>query len=106
MKSADVTLSEHMANVEATKAAAAFIAKILDAKHCKKHKQLFNGTLGTWKNFQYDIELQDGAKLYYSRPYAVPKACEATLCTEVECPCKIGVLQKVKRKNGKVYLRF
>eukprot|EP00957_Ditylum_brightwellii_P129725 9896023-Ditylum_brightwellii.AAC.1 len=79
MKLADITLTEHVANVEATKAAAAYIAKLLDAKYCKvdlhrdvvdlcmmvhteekekllhvfqKHKELFDSTLGTWKNFQ------------------------------------------------------
>eukprot|EP00957_Ditylum_brightwellii_P040031 3029601-Ditylum_brightwellii.AAC.1 len=33
MKSADVTLSEHVANIEATKVVAADISKILDAKY-------------------------------------------------------------------------
>eukprot|EP00957_Ditylum_brightwellii_P123593 9422669-Ditylum_brightwellii.AAC.1 len=50
MKSADVTLAEHVANIEATKSAAADIAKRLDVKYQKKHKELFNGTLGMLKN--------------------------------------------------------
>eukprot|EP00957_Ditylum_brightwellii_P052725 3996909-Ditylum_brightwellii.AAC.2 len=42
MKSADVTLAEHVANVEATKAAAADIAEILNAKYQKEHGRIFN----------------------------------------------------------------
>eukprot|EP00957_Ditylum_brightwellii_P039224 2967510-Ditylum_brightwellii.AAC.1 len=59
MKAANVSSKEHIVNVEATKAAATKIAKILDAKYQKKHKELFEGTLGTWKNFQYNIKLQE-----------------------------------------------
>eukprot|EP00957_Ditylum_brightwellii_P201310 15325048-Ditylum_brightwellii.AAC.1 len=95
MKPADVTLTEHVVNVEVTKVAATEIANILDAKYQKKHKKLFDGTLGTWKNFQYDIKLQEGVKPYHSRLYTVPKVYKATLHMEVDCLCKIGVLQKV-----------
>eukprot|EP00957_Ditylum_brightwellii_P159454 12137758-Ditylum_brightwellii.AAC.1 len=38
MKDDDVTLAEGIAN---------------------KHKELVDGTLGIWKNFQYDIKLQE-----------------------------------------------
>eukprot|EP00957_Ditylum_brightwellii_P043220 3275575-Ditylum_brightwellii.AAC.1 len=92
MKDTDVTLAEHIAVVEATTAAAMEIAKILDAKYqkvyllsdvleaynaldmgekeklfhvLKKYEELFDGTLGTWKNFQYDIELQEGVKPHH-----------------------------------------
>eukprot|EP00957_Ditylum_brightwellii_P154014 11722193-Ditylum_brightwellii.AAC.2 len=78
MKQADIMLTEHIANIEATKAVAAEIAKILDAKYHKinlqtdfvdlgealnteekekllcvlqKHNELFNRTLGTWNFF-------------------------------------------------------
>eukprot|EP00957_Ditylum_brightwellii_P202616 15330939-Ditylum_brightwellii.AAC.1 len=101
MKDADVTLAEHVTNVEATIAAATEIAKILDAKYQDvdlwtdiKHEELFDGTLGTWKNFQYNIELQEGVKSYHNRLYMVPKAYKATLCTGVDHLCKIGVLWK------------
>eukprot|EP00957_Ditylum_brightwellii_P008058 611250-Ditylum_brightwellii.AAC.1 len=75
----DVTLAEHIATVEATTSGATEIAKILDAKYQKKHEELFDGTLGTWKNFQYDIKLQEGVKPYHGRPYMVPKAYKAML---------------------------
>eukprot|EP00957_Ditylum_brightwellii_P042559 3222554-Ditylum_brightwellii.AAC.1 len=68
-KDADVTLAEHIDNLEATTIAATEIAKILDAKYCKKHKELFDSTLGTWNNFQYNIKLQEGVRLYHVRPY-------------------------------------
>eukprot|EP00957_Ditylum_brightwellii_P023324 1760926-Ditylum_brightwellii.AAC.1 len=75
MKPVNVTLAEHLDNVESTEAAAADIAKILYGKYQKvdlhtdivdscvtlsieekekllrvlqKHKELFNGMLGTW----------------------------------------------------------
>eukprot|EP00957_Ditylum_brightwellii_P012658 956774-Ditylum_brightwellii.AAC.1 len=119
MKGTDVTLAKHIAAVEATTTAATEIANILDAKYkkvnlradvveacnnlntkekekllrvLKKHEELFNGTLGMWKNFQYDIELQKGVKPYHGCPYMVPKAYKATLHTEVNRICKIGVL--------------
>eukprot|EP00957_Ditylum_brightwellii_P081260 6181436-Ditylum_brightwellii.AAC.1 len=50
MKPADIMLEEHVANIEATKAAATEIAKILDTEYHKKHNKIFGGTLGTWKN--------------------------------------------------------
>eukprot|EP00957_Ditylum_brightwellii_P135433 10326256-Ditylum_brightwellii.AAC.1 len=81
--------------------------KILDAKYHKadlqtdivdqcstKHNELFDGTPGMRKNFQYNIELQDGARLYHGNLYTKPKAYEATLCMEVECLCCIGVIYK------------
>eukprot|EP00957_Ditylum_brightwellii_P206028 15346473-Ditylum_brightwellii.AAC.1 len=122
MKDADVTLTNHIATVEATTAASTEIAKILNAKYQKvdicsdiveasnalntgekeklfhvprKNEELFNGNLGTWKNFQYDIKLQECVKPYHRRPQTVSKAYEATLHMEVECLCKIGVLCKV-----------
>eukprot|EP00957_Ditylum_brightwellii_P114505 8731336-Ditylum_brightwellii.AAC.1 len=64
-------MAEQVANVEATTAAATGITKVLDAN-----------TLGMWKNFQYNIELQEGVKLYHSRLYRVPKAYKAMLCME------------------------
>eukprot|EP00957_Ditylum_brightwellii_P203186 15333574-Ditylum_brightwellii.AAC.1 len=121
MKLAGVTMIEHLANVEASTTVAENMTKILDAKYCKinlqtdvvdqcntlstgnkkkilrvlqKHKALFNCTLGMWKNSQYNIELQDSAKLHHSRQYTVPKAYKVTLCTEVEHICCIGVLHK------------
>eukprot|EP00957_Ditylum_brightwellii_P141354 10770328-Ditylum_brightwellii.AAC.1 len=51
----------------------------------QKHKELFDGTLGMWKNFQYNIKLQEGVKPHHSSLYTVPKVYKAMLCTKL-CP--------------------
>eukprot|EP00957_Ditylum_brightwellii_P161310 12282117-Ditylum_brightwellii.AAC.1 len=76
-------------------------------------------SLGTWKNFQYDIKPQEGVKMYHGKLYTVPKAYEAMLHMELDNLCKIGALCKVNQSNGcshlcnsqkgqnsKVYLRL
>eukprot|EP00957_Ditylum_brightwellii_P081080 6166662-Ditylum_brightwellii.AAC.1 len=60
-----------------------------------KFEKLFDGTLGTWKNTKYDIELKPGVTLYHSRPYSIPQAYEQQLRVEVKQLVQIGVLQKV-----------
>jgi hypothetical protein len=60
-----------------------------------KYQHLFNGSLGTWNDKPYDIELKADAKPYHSRPFPVPKIHEATLKIELECLTKAGVLKKV-----------
>lgn len=45
----------------------------------KKFETLFDGTLGKLKNFQYEIELKDGAKPYHAKPYNIPQALTALL---------------------------
>ena len=59
----------------------------------KQYKYLFNGTLGTWNNKPYHIELKEGAKPYHSRPCPVPKICEHTLNIELNRLVKLGVLK-------------
>ena len=49
-----------------------------------KFETLFDGTLGTWKDTKYNIELQEGAKFYHGRPYSVPKAYEQSFRLEVK----------------------
>ena len=44
-----------------------------------KYEHLFDGTLGTWNNKPYNIELKEGAKPYHSRPFPVQKIHERTL---------------------------
>ena len=63
----------------------------------RKYEHLFDGTLGTWNNEPYDIELKDGAQPYHSRPFPIPKVHERTLKIELERLVEIGVL---KRKNN------
>eukprot|EP00957_Ditylum_brightwellii_P090671 6905430-Ditylum_brightwellii.AAC.1 len=59
-----------------------------------KFEKLFNGTLGTWKNTKYNIELKQGVTPYHSRHYSIPQACEQQLQVELERLVQIGVLQK------------
>ena len=37
-----------------------------------KFEKLLDGTLGTWKNTKYDIELKPGAMPYHKNPYSIP----------------------------------
>ena len=104
---------------EALQEASAHLQKILDAKYapvdldalvqaCRlltedkkcqlhallcKYKHLFDGTLGTWNNEPYNIELMEGAKPYYSRPFPIPKIHECTLKVELDRLIKLGVLK-------------
>ena len=64
-----------------------------------KYETLFDGTLGTWKGLEYDIELKEGVKPYYGRPYTVPKAFEKAFRKEIERLTKIGVLHRVNRSE-------
>ena len=96
------------------------LKKILDAKYekadleqvCAAQKQLskqqqdklhallsqfddlFDGTLGVWKGTQVKLELKEGVTPYHAKAYPIPKCHEATLRSEVERLCKIGVLKK------------
>ena len=36
-----------------------------------KLEKLFNGSLGTWKNTKYNIELKPGVTPYHGRPYSI-----------------------------------
>ena len=38
-----------------------------------KLKELFDGTLGTWKRYSVDFRLKEDSKPIYSRPYLVKK---------------------------------
>ena len=119
----DFYWNEDLNETEALQEASARLKKILDAKYeaadldevvraceyldsneqqqllalLRKYEHLFDGTLGTWNNEPYDIELKDGAKPYHSRPFPIPKVHERTLKIELERLVKIGVL---KRKNN------
>ena len=42
----------------------------------KKYEILFDGSLGHWKDGDYNIELKSGAEPYHARPYPVPKVYE------------------------------
>ena len=71
--------------------------KLLDLMN--KYEELFDGTLGTWKDTEVELELIDDAKPYHARPYPIPKCHLDTLKMEVDRLCKIGVLKKVNRSQ-------
>ena len=64
-----------------------------------KHKSLFDGTLGEWKNESRNIKLKEGVKPYHARAYPIPKIHEETLREEVETLCKAGVLKRLNRSE-------
>ena len=57
-------------------------------------EDLFDGTLGDSNTEPVSFELKEGAKLYRSRPYPVPKIHKEVLIKEVERLCKLGVLRR------------
>ena len=60
---------------------------------------MFDGTLGTWKDTKYKIELKEGAGPYHGRLYSIPQAYDKQLRLDVERLVKIGVLRKVNRSE-------
>ena len=65
----------------------------------EKYKPLFNGTLGSWNEKPYDIELKLDVKPYHARAYPIPRVHTATLKVEIDRLCRIGVLRKVNRSE-------
>ena len=55
---------------------------------------MFDGTLGQWRGKDFKIELKEGVKPYYSRPYPVPKIHEETMKKECARMEKLGILRK------------
>lgn len=64
-----------------------------------KHEGLFDGTLGTWHDEPYNIELKPEATPYHARAFPIPKMYEATLKQEVERLVQLGVLRRVNRSE-------
>ncbi|HSN67194.1 MAG TPA: reverse transcriptase domain-containing protein [Fusibacter sp.] len=64
-----------------------------------KYESLFDGSLGTWKGEEYNIELKPDATPYHARAFPIPKIHEQTLKLEVDRLCELGVLQKVNRSE-------
>ncbi len=127
LKSRDVTRNElaYAEDSPCVREAAERIKRILDAKYepadldkvvaesthldkeerralqalLEKHKTLFDGTLGRWKDELYDVELKPDAEPYHARPFPVPKVYEKTLKMEIDRLVKAGVLKKVNRSQ-------
>ena len=68
-------------------------------KLLKKYEILFDGTLGTWKEGSYDIELRPDATPYHAKAYPIPKVHLETLKLEVQRLCDVGVLKRVNRSE-------
>ena len=64
-----------------------------------EYESLFDGTLGHWKDANYNVELKADATPYHARPYPIPKAYKATLRLEIERLVKAGVLKKVNHSE-------
>jgi hypothetical protein len=60
----------------------------------KKYELLFNGTLSDWKTKLVSFQLKEGASLYHSQAFPVPKIHKETLIKEVERLVKLGVLER------------
>ena len=44
---------------------------------------MFDGTLGNYASTEYKIELLEGAQLYHTKPFPIPRVHEETFKTEV-----------------------
>ena len=47
---------------------------------------------GKWKGKPINFEVKPDAEPYHAKAYPIPQSLEATMCTECECLCKVGVL--------------
>ena len=63
-------------------------------------EDLFDGTLGKWKEDPIKIEMKMDAEPYHVRPYPIPKIHSETLKMEVTRLVEIGVLKKVNALSG------
>jgi len=41
-------------------------------------KELFGGTLGSWKDKQLKIEIKEGIQLYHAKGYSIPRSRKQT----------------------------
>ena len=61
----------------------------------RKHKHLFDGTIGKWNGPSYNIELKPDAQPYHARAYPIPRVHERTLKMECDRLCQVGVLREI-----------
>ena len=60
---------------------------------------MFDGTLGKYTGSNYNIELKEDIKPYYTKPFPISKIHELTLKKEVHRLVKIGVLKKINKSQ-------
>ena len=65
----------------------------------KNFKDLFDGSLGTWKGEKLHIEIKEGAKPYHARAFPIPKSREEGLKKEINRLCQLKVLKKVNHSE-------
>jgi hypothetical protein len=70
-------------------------------KLLQKFEDLFDGTLGTWKNDPEDLErsMDPKVKPFHAKPYPVPYSQEKRLKEEISCLCLYGVLRKINNSE-------
>ena len=68
-------------------------------KLLEKCKELFDGTVGTWKGKPYRIQLKEGATPHHSEPHTIPKAYKDVLKNEVKRLVKIGMLRGINHSE-------
>jgi hypothetical protein len=57
-------------------------------------EELFDGTLGDWKQPPVSIKMKEGAKPYHGRPYPIAQIHKATQMKEINRLQGIGVQKK------------
>jgi len=65
----------------------------------EEFKELFDGTLGSWKDQQIHIELKENVRPYHAKAFPIPKSREETFKKEIARLCQIGVLRKVNHSE-------
>ena len=61
----------------------------------KKHEVAFQGTGGNWNGKLFELELKEGAKPFYGKPFRIPQAYKTLVKKEVERLESIGLLIRV-----------
>ena len=61
----------------------------------KRYEGAFQGTRGNWNGKSIELELKEGAKPFYGKPFRIPQAYKALVKKEVERLESIGLLTKV-----------
>ena len=65
----------------------------------ERYEDLFDGTLGSWEDVKYNIDLKPDVTPYHAKAYPIPHKYADTLKHEVERLCEIGVLKRVNRSE-------
>jgi len=64
-----------------------------------QHEELFDGTLGDWRDELVNFELKKDAKPFHGRPFPIPQVHKDTVKKEVERLVEIGVLKPIQESE-------